>query len=189
MKKLAVFIAPLALFISACDPSDDPGVNTTIGGAMAERVISFAADRFVASGGRLPPPSSRLTFENETEFDLTLYSSLRSIPDVRVSLADPVEELPERLRYWTGAIESSGGTVIRCDTRTGSGLGGILGTIATFIARELLNEAKDWALYRPVHAYNAIIEMNGATDRATGVRFVRRAQFQAARAEYTRCDD
>lgn len=170
--------------------------------ASAQDLLQIGANRWIADGGDLPAPKEEFAYSDADAFDVQLYASLQSLADVRVTLPTPRQTLPARLSLWKDKIESTrdrkkseGGTlgeVATCDTSKASGFGGILGSIITDVAGDVIDmfrrKSKQWVLFKPVRRFDAIVEIDSSDNLIRAMRFVRRDDFTRVQSFYRKCD-
>lgn len=175
-----------ALLLTACPGPNDGGVD--VESAVQNELLSEGANRIVANGGRLPPPSVSIGYRDADSFDLELYSSLRTLNDVRVNFASPQQQVPTRVALWTSAIQRSGGQVATCDISTGAGLGaGTIFALAKLVASWMFGRLQSYLLYRPAGNVSAVIEVDGEDRLARSVRFISRDNFGGVKGSYRKC--
>jgi len=180
------------IFLFGCSQTLSTGDASQLAGQAGNQLVSFAADLAVRRDDRLPEPQPEINFENTTEFDLQLYSSLRRLPGAKVRIQGNDAAVPTRLSYWLSRVDQSDGETLTCDTNSDPGLAG--GAFAAWLLGELaswaLGEVRTYALYRPAESMNAVIEKNSATDRIEAVSFYPRSMsLDGVRNLYIRCAD
>jgi hypothetical protein len=177
----ALTIVSASLLATGC------GTTSAVPGDVVNAGITYAAEQALRRGEPLPAAASSFNYADTHETDLRLHASLNRLSDVRVILPPSTQELPERLRYWTAKIERSGKTVVTCDIDDSPGFGDVF---TAYVLRALLGAAagavKEYALYRPAAAFNAIVEKDSGSGEVKGVRFVK-GDLQTAKARYSRC--
>jgi len=166
--------------------------------ASAQDLVSAGAELIVSKGKGLPAPKEEIPYTNDDAFDVQLYSSLRSLRVVRVTLAAPAETFPERISLWATQIEDRKNKIAYCDINPASGLASddiekaLKETVAQVpivgpLLAALLPSAKRSVLYKPARNFYLIAEVDATDQKIRSVRFVRPAEYNRLKRFYRKC--